>query len=159
MRHKIAGRGFGRNTNQRKALLRGLVISLLEHLKIETTIAKAKETRKRAERIITLGKKGDLHSRRLALSYIPNRNVITKLFNEIAPKITNRSSGYLRIVKTRFRLGDNSSMAILEFVDYETLREKKEDKEKEDKKDKKKEKKKDKKEEKKKEKEDKKKPE
>ncbi len=134
MRHKIAGRGFGRNTNQRKALLRGLVISLLEHLKIETTIARAKETRKRAERIITLGKKGDLHSRRLALSYIPNRNVITKLFNVIAPKITNRSSGYLRIVKTRFRPGDNSSMAILEFVDYEMLREKKEDKEKEDKK-------------------------
>ncbi len=133
MRHKVAGRGFGRNTNQRKALLRGLVVSLFEHLKIETTVAKAKEARKLAERIITLGKKGDLHSMRLALSKIPNKNIITKLFNVMAPKITNRNSGYLRIVKTRFRPGDNSSMAVLEFVDYETLREKKEEKKKEDK--------------------------
>ncbi len=134
MRHKVAGRGFGRNTNQRKALLRGLVVSLFEHLKIETTTAKAKEVKKIAERIITLGKKGDLHSRRLAISHIPNKRVITKLFNVITPKITNRNSGYLRIVKTRFRPGDNSSMAVLEFVDYETLREKKEGKKKEDKK-------------------------
>lgn len=138
MRHKVAGRGFGRNTNQRKALLRGLVVSLFEHLKIETTTAKAKEVKKIAERIITLGKKGDLHSRRLAISHIPNKRVITKLFNVITPKITNRNSGYLRIVKTRFRPGDNSSMAVLEFVDYETLREKKEGKKKEDKEDKKK---------------------
>jgi large subunit ribosomal protein L17 len=125
MRHRIAGRGFGRNANQRKALLRGLVTSLFEHLKIETTVAKAKEARKFAERIITMGKKGDLQSRRLALSRIPNNNIISKLFNEIAPKLANRSSGYLRIIKTRFRNGDNSSMAILEFVDYDSLTEEK----------------------------------
>ncbi|MBI5057688.1 MAG: 50S ribosomal protein L17 [Nitrospirae bacterium] len=128
MRHKVAGRGFGRNANQRKALLRGLVTSLIEHLKIETTVAKAKEARRLAERVITFSKKGDLHSRRLALSHIPNNKIITKLFNEIAPKIT-RTSGYLRVVKTRFRAGDNSDMAILEFVDYDLLKpEKKEEK-------------------------------
>ncbi len=128
MRHRVAGRGFGRNTNQRKALLKGLATSLFEHLKIETTVAKAKETKKVAEHIITLGKKGDLHSRRLALTYIPNKNIIAKLFNVIAPKLEGRTSGYLRIVKTRVRQGDCSSMAILEFVDYEALREKKEEK-------------------------------
>jgi large subunit ribosomal protein L17 len=121
MRHKVAGRAFGRSANHRKALLRNLVISLFEHLKIETTVAKAKETKRMAERIITLGKKGDLHSRRQALSRIPNKHAVTKLFTEIAPKI-ERSSGYLRVLKTRFRAGDNSDMAVLEFVDYDLLR-------------------------------------
>jgi large subunit ribosomal protein L17 len=125
----VAGRSFGRNTNQRKALLRGLVISLFEHLKIETTAAKAKEAKKIAERLITLGRKGDLQSRRLALSRIPNNNVVSRLFNEIAPKIS-RSSGYLRVLKTRFRAGDNADMAILEFVDYDLLREEKKEKKK-----------------------------
>ncbi len=139
MRHKVAGKGFGRNTKQRKALLRGLVSSLFEHIKIETTEAKAKESKKLAERLITLAKRGDLHARRLALSHVPNREIITKLFNIIAPKLTGRNGGYLRIVKTRFRPGDNSSMAILEFVDYEALREKKEEKKKKAKEEKKKE--------------------
>ncbi|GBD95270.1 MAG TPA: 50S ribosomal protein L17 [Nitrospirae bacterium] len=121
MRHRVAGRGFGRNANHRKALLRNLVTSLFEHLKIETTVAKAKEARKLAERVITLGKKGDIHSRRLALSRIPNKNIITKLFTAIAPKI-ERNSGYLRVLKTRFRPGDNSDMAILEFVDYDLIK-------------------------------------
>jgi large subunit ribosomal protein L17 len=134
MRHKVAGRAFGRSANHRKALLRNLVISLFEHLKIETTVAKAKETKRMAERIITLGKKGDLHSRRLALSRIPNKHAVTKLFTEIAPKI-ERSSGYLRVLKTRFRAGDNSDMAVLEFVDYDLLKaEPKEEKKKEKKK-------------------------
>jgi len=128
MRHRVAGKGFGRNTNQRKALLRGLVVSLFEHLKIETTLAKAREAKRLAERVITLARKGDLSSRRLALSYIPNKKVINKLFDKVIPSITHRESGYLRIIKTRFRAGDNSQMAVLEFVDYETLAEKKEDK-------------------------------
>ena len=140
MRHRVAGRGFGRNANHRKALLRNLVTSLFDHLKIETTVAKAKEARKIAERVITLSKKGDLHSRRLAMSRIPNKNVITKLFTQIAPKI-ERSSGYLRVIKSRFRPGDNSDMAILEFVDYdlikgESWKKKEKKKEKEDKKEK-----------------------
>lgn len=128
MRHKVSGRGFGRNTKQRKALLRGLVTSLFDHLKIETTVAKAKEAKKLAERLITFGKKGNLHSRRVALSYLPNKDVITRLFNLIAPKLSNRNSGYLRIIRTRTRPGDNSEMAVLEFVDYEILREKKKEK-------------------------------
>jgi large subunit ribosomal protein L17 len=135
MRHRIAGKRFHRTANQRKALLRGLVISLFDHLKIETTVAKAKEAKKMAERIITLGRKGDIQSRRLALSRIPNRTAITKLFNEIAPRLT-RSSGYLRVLKSRNRVGDNASMAILEFVDYDLLKgeggEKKEKKKKEE---------------------------
>ncbi|MEW6602160.1 MAG: 50S ribosomal protein L17 [Nitrospirota bacterium] len=121
MRHKVAGKGFGRNTNHRKALLRNLVTSLFEHLKIETTTVKAKEARRMAERVITLCKKGDLHSRRLALAYVPNKTVITRLFTEIAPKI-QRNSGYLRVLKSRFRQGDNSDMAILEFVDYDLIK-------------------------------------
>ncbi len=137
MRHRVAGRSFGRNTNQRKALLRGLTTSLFEHLKIETTVAKAKETRKAAERIITLGRRGDLHSRRLALSRLPNKRIVSKLFGDIAPKLNDRKSGYLRIIKTRVRPGDNSSLAVLEFVDYEMLKEKKEEKSKEEKKPKK----------------------
>ena len=130
MRHRVAGRRFGRNTNQRKALLRGLVTSLFEHLKIETTVAKAKEAKKLAEPIITLSKRGNLHSRRLALSCIPNINIITKLFNVIAPKLEGRNSGYLRIIKTRVRQGDSSSMAVLEFVDYDILKEEKAEKKK-----------------------------
>ncbi|UCD34394.1 MAG: 50S ribosomal protein L17 [Nitrospiraceae bacterium] len=121
MRHKVAGRGLGRNTNHRKALLRNLVTALFDHLKIETTVAKAKEARKLAEKVITLARKGDLAARRLALSHIPNKDMVRKLFIEVAPKI-ERTSGYLRVVKTRFRSGDNSDMAILEFVDYDVLK-------------------------------------
>ncbi len=136
MRHRIAGKRFHRNTNQRKALLRGLVTSLFQHLKIETTAAKAKEAKKVAERLITLARKGDLQSRRLALSRVPNNNIISKLFNEIAPKI-ERTSGYLRVLKTRFRVGDNADMAVLEFVDYDRISSGREDKKAEkDKKDK-----------------------
>lgn len=109
-------------------MLRNLVVALFQHLKIETTVAKAKETKRLAERIITLGKKGDLHSRRLALTRIPNKNIIAKLFGELAPKI-ERSSGYLRVIKTHYRTGDCADMAILEFVDYDLLKgEKKEEK-------------------------------
>jgi large subunit ribosomal protein L17 len=117
----MAGRALGRNTNHRKALLRNLVISLIEHQKIETTVARAKEARRLAEKVITLARKGDLSAKRRALAKIPNRAAVSKLFNEIAPKI-ERNSGYLRVIKTRFRDGDNSDMAILEFVDYDLIR-------------------------------------
>lgn len=122
MRHRVDGRLFGRTANQRKALLRGLVASLFEHERIETTVAKAKEVRRVAERIITLGIKGDLHSKRLALSYLPNRTAMSKLFSEIAPRLSGRNGGYLRIIQTRNRVNDSSPMAVLEFVDYEDLR-------------------------------------
>ena len=126
MRHRVDGRLFGRTANQRKALLKGLVASLLEHERIETTVAKAKEIRKIAEKIITLGIKGDLHSKRLALSYLSNRTAMSKLFSEIAPRLSGRNGGYLRIVQTRNRVNDSSPMAVLEFVDYEDIRKSKE---------------------------------
>ncbi len=122
MRHRVDGRLFGRTANQRKALLRGLVASLFEHERIETTVAKPKEVRRIAERIKTLGIKGDLHSKRLALSYLPNRTVMSKLFSEIAPRLSGRNGGYLRIIQTRNRIKDSSPMAVIEFVDYEDLR-------------------------------------
>jgi large subunit ribosomal protein L17 len=122
MRHRVDGRLFGRTANQRKALLKILVVSLLEHERIETTVAKAKEVRRIAERIITLGIKGDLHSKRLALKYLSDRTAMSKLFGEIAPRYSGRNGGYLRIIKTRNRVNDCSPMAVLEFVDYEDIK-------------------------------------
>ena len=134
MRHRVAGRQFGRTANQRKALLRGLIASLFEHQRIETTLVKAKEVKKLAERIVTLGIKGDLNSRRVALSRVPNRSAVMKLFNEIAPRFSGRNGGYLRLVKTRNRINDAAPMAVLEFVDYEEVRKVKETKKEEKKK-------------------------
>jgi large subunit ribosomal protein L17 len=122
MRHRVDGRLFGRTANQRKALLRGLVVSLLEHQRIETTIQKAKEVRSIAEKMITLGIRGDLYAKRLVLSRLSNRAVVAKLFNEIAPRFSGRNGGYLRIVQTRNRVKDASPMAVLEFIDYEEVR-------------------------------------
>ncbi|MGE5238156.1 MAG: 50S ribosomal protein L17 [Chloroflexota bacterium] len=124
MRHKVAGRHFGRTANQRKALMRGLIASLFEHQRIETTLAKAKAIKGTAERLVSFGKAGDLHSKRMVMSYIPNRAVVAKLFSEIAPRFADRNGGYLRIVQTRQRLNDRAPMAIIEFVDYEDVREK-----------------------------------
>lgn len=128
MRHRVDGRLFGRPANQRKALLRGLVNSLLEHERIETTVAKAKEVRKVAEKIVTLGIKGDLHSKRLAFSYLSSRNSVAKLFGEIAPRFSGRNGGYLRIIHTRDRVNDSAPMAVLEFIDYEDIRKSREKK-------------------------------
>jgi large subunit ribosomal protein L17 len=122
MRHRVSGKLFGRTANQRKALLRGLIASLLEHQRIETTLAKAKEVKKLAERVITLGIRGDLHAKRVALSHVPNRSSIAKLFNEIAPRLSGRNGGYLRLVQTRNRVNDGAPMAVLEFVDYEEVK-------------------------------------
>jgi large subunit ribosomal protein L17 len=122
MRHRVDGRLFGRTANQRKALLRGLVTSLIEHERIETTIAKAKEVRRIAEKIVTLGLKGDLHAKRLAFSYLSNRASLAKLFSEIAPRFAGRNGGYLRIVQTRNRVNDSAPMVVLEFIDFEEVR-------------------------------------
>lgn len=130
MRHRVSGRLFGRTANQRKALFRGLIASLFEHERIETTLAKAKEIKKMAERIITLGVRGDLHSKRVALSHVPNRTAIAKLFNEIAPRFSGKNGGYLRLVQTRNRVNDSAPMAVIEFTDYEELRKQKETKDK-----------------------------
>lgn len=124
MRHKVAGRKFGRTANQRKALLRGVVSSLFEHQRIETTVAKAKAVKGIAEKLVTFGKRGDLHAKRMVLSFIPNRTVVAKLFSEIAPRFLNRNGGYLRIIKTRLRVNDRAPMAILEFIDYNEIKDK-----------------------------------
>lgn len=122
MRHKVAGRLFGRTANQRKALLKGLVTSLFDNQRIETTVAKAKEARRIAEKMITFGIKGDLHSKRQVLSYISDRSVASKLFREIAPRFVGRNGGYLRLIHTRNRLKDSAAMAVLEFIDYEAVK-------------------------------------
>jgi len=122
MRHKVDGRLFGRPSNQRKALLRGIVTALLENQRIETTVAKAKEAKRIAERMISFGIKCDLHAKRQVLSYVTDRTVASKLFNEIAPRFTGRNGGYLRLVQTRQRLKDSAPMAVLEFVDYESVK-------------------------------------
>jgi len=119
MRHRVKKKLFGRTTNQRKALFRNLIVNLILHERIETTVAKAKAVKGLAEKVITLGRRGDLHARRLAYSKIPNRKAVAKLFNEIGPRFRDRNGGYLRIIKTRNRLKDQAPLAVLEFVDYE----------------------------------------
>ena len=109
-------RKLGRPTDQRKAMLRNLVTSLLENGKIETTITRAKETRSIAEKMITLGKRGDLHARRQALSYITKKEVVVKLFDEIAPQYEDRKGGYTRILRMGPRRGDAAEVVILELV-------------------------------------------
>ena len=103
-------------TDQRMALLRNLVTSLLENGKIETTVTRAKETRSLAEKMITLGKTNTLHSRRQALAFITKEDVVTKLFAEIAPKYADRNGGYTRVIKMGPRRGDAAEMAIVELV-------------------------------------------
>jgi large subunit ribosomal protein L17 len=118
MRHGCAGRQFGRDSGHRKALLKMLVSALIKNEKIETTTAKAKELRPLAEKMITLGKRGDLHARRQALSVIQDEAVVSNLFSEIAPRFATRNGGYTRIVPTRTRLGDAAPMAVIELIDY-----------------------------------------
>lgn len=117
MRHACAGRQFGRDSSHRKALLRTLVRSLLKNEKIETTVAKAKEIRPLAEKMITLAKRGDLHARRQAMSFIQDEAVVSGLFTDIAPRFSARKGGYTRIVPTRQRMGDAAEMAVIELVE------------------------------------------
>ena len=138
MRHNVGTRHFNRTANQRKALLRGLVASLFEYHRIETTLARAKAIRGIAEKLVTFGKRGDLHAKRMVFSYIPNRAVVAKLFSDIAPRFVDRNGGYLRIVQTRQRLKDRAPMAVIEFIDYETVRPSQQEKKKEGKKESKK---------------------
>ncbi len=115
----MAGRKLGRNGSHRRALYRNLVTSFLRHERIETTEAKGKEIRAIADRMITLGKKGDLHSRRLANAYLMSRGVVSALFEDIAPRFSERNGGYTRLIKTRIRYGDRAPMVILELTETE----------------------------------------
>lgn len=119
MRHNKAGRRLGRTTSHRIAMFRNMVTSFLNHEKITTTDAKAKELRPIAEKMITFGKKGDLHSMRLAASYIRDKKVVTKLFTAIAPRYKERNGGYTRIIKIGIRPGDNAPLSLIELVEEE----------------------------------------
>ena len=110
------GSKLGRSTSHRKAMLRTMVTSLLKHEKIKTTDTKAKELRKVAEKMIGLGKQGDLHARRQAAAVVRERDVVGKLFGELSVRYRDRSGGYTRIVKMGYRVGDNAPMSIIEFV-------------------------------------------
>ena len=109
-------RKLGRDTAHRKAMLRNLVTDLLREGRITTTLTRAKEARRQAEKMITLAKRGDLHARRQALAYIYHESVVTKLFDEIGPSYADRQGGYTRILKLGPRQGDNAEMAFLELV-------------------------------------------
>lgn len=119
MRHNKAGRRLGRKTSHREAMFRNMVTSLLDHGKITTTDAKAKEIRVVAERMITLGKRGDLHSMRLASSVIREKPVVSKLFSTIAPRYKERLGGYTRIIKLGIRQGDAAPLSLIELVEEE----------------------------------------
>lgn len=112
----MAYRKLGRDSSARKALLRGIVTSLFQHERIETTEAKAKELRKVADKMLTLAKRGDLHARRQVMAYMMDEDVVKKLFDEVAPKYKERQGGYTRIIKAGVRQGDAAPMVIIELV-------------------------------------------
>jgi large subunit ribosomal protein L17 len=118
MRHRKKTVKLGRSQAHRDSLLANQVCSLIEHRRIKTTLAKAKAVKPLAERMLTLGKKGDLHARRVAISYLKHKDIVKTLFTEIAPAAADRKGGYTRIVKLGARLSDSAPMAYLEWVDY-----------------------------------------
>jgi len=117
MRHGNAGRKLNRTSSHRKAMFANMAASLIEHEQIITTLPKAKEIRPIVEKLVTLGKRGDLHARRQAISQIQDQEAVRKLFDSIATRYATRNGGYLRIMKAGFRTGDNAPMAVIEFVD------------------------------------------
>jgi large subunit ribosomal protein L17 len=121
MRHRNSNRKLNRTSSHRQAMLRNMATSLLRHEIIKTTLPKAKELRRVAEPLITLGKNATLANRRLAFSRLRDRDIVGKLFNELGPRYQARNGGYLRILKCGFRVGDNAPMALVELVDRPDL--------------------------------------
>lgn len=117
MRHKIAHRKLNRTASHRKAMFANMSSSLVEHEQIVTTLPKAKELRPIVEKLVTLAKRGDLNSRRLAIARIRDKEMGKKLFDVLGPRYKDRQGGYIRIMKAGFRYGDNAPMAVIEFVD------------------------------------------
>ncbi len=117
MRHGMSGRKFSRPTQARKALFASLANALFKHEQITTTLPKAKDLRPIAEKLVTLGKRGDLHARRQALSVLRDEKVVSKLFSALAGRYKNREGGYTRVLKAGFRHGDMAPMAVIELVD------------------------------------------
>jgi len=118
MRHNVKGRKLGRTASHRKATLISLITSLLKYKRIKTTLAKAKETRVFAEKLVTKARKGDLHAKKQVMEVIKDKDVVKELFSEIIPKIGDRPGGYTRVVKLGYRMGDAAQMAVIELVDY-----------------------------------------
>ena len=121
MRHGNKINHLGKKTGHRKAMLQNMACSLIEHKRISTTIAKAKTLRVFVEPILTKAKTDSTHSRRVVFSYLQNKDMVTELFREVAPKIANRVGGYTRIIRTGYRLGDNAEMCMIELVDFNEL--------------------------------------
>jgi large subunit ribosomal protein L17 len=117
MRHRLKGRKFNRSSSHRKAMLINLASALLKHEQIKTTLPKAKDLRRVVDRLITLGKRGDLHARRQAAARLPDGAIVSKLFETLGPRYADRNGGYTRVVRAGFRYGDAAPMAIIELVD------------------------------------------
>jgi large subunit ribosomal protein L17 len=128
MRHRKAGYKLGRNTSHRRAMLRNLVTSIILEDRVETTITKAKAARPHVEKLVTLGKRGDLHSRRQALAYLQTREAVSRLFETVAPRYGDRNGGYLRIVRSGFQKGDGAEKAFIEMLGVEKILEEKREK-------------------------------
>ena len=118
MRHRVAGRKLSRHTQHRELMFRNMLVSLLQHERIRTTLAKAKELRSWAEKIITMGKKGSLHARRQAFALLRDREMVKKLFEEIVPKLKDRDGGYTRIYKIGWRQGDGAPLSLIELMTF-----------------------------------------
>ena len=118
MRHRVAGRKLSRTTQHRELMFRNMLVSLLQHERIRTTLAKAKELRSWAEKIITMGKKGSLHARRQAFALLRDREMVKKLFEEIVPKLKDRDGGYTRIYKIGWRQGDGAPLSLIELMTF-----------------------------------------
>ena len=117
MRHKMSGRKLNRTSSHRKAMFVNMTVSLLRHEQIKTTKPKARDLRSFAEKMITLGKRGDLHARRKAMSFLQDKDVVTKLFDTLADRYKERQGGYTRVLAAGFRYGDSAPMAVIELVD------------------------------------------
>ena len=117
MRHRQSGRKLNRTSSHRKSLFKNMAQALLKHEQIVTTLPKAKELKRVVEKLITLGKKGNLHSRRLAFNQIRDKDMVSKLFDNLAKRYSDRKGGYTRVLKAGFRYGDSAPMAVIEFVD------------------------------------------
>lgn len=117
MRHGTSGRKFNRTSTHRQAMFANMAVSLIKHEQIKTTLPKAKDLRRVVDRLITLGKRGDLHARRQALSVLRDRKIAAKLFDELATRYKERAGGYTRVLKAGFRYGDMAPMGVIELVD------------------------------------------
>ena len=120
MRHGSAHRKLNRTAEHRRAMWANMAAAQIKHEQISTTLPKAKDLRPIVEKLVTLGKRGDLHARRQVIAQIGNEGVVKRLFDTIAPRYATRNGGYLRIMKAGFRHGDNAAMAVIEFVDRDT---------------------------------------